>query len=219
MADNASNQAARSFVAVELPQEVTALLGEIQRQLAGNLGASSEALRFTRPEGIHLTLQFLGDVPMQGIAQVEAALRQAAVGHAPFRLEVGGLGAFPHARRPRVVWVGLAGDTEAALALAASVRERLEPLGLRPDKPFSPHLTLARVRREAGAADLAVLSRVLSLTVSPLSHEATFDATFEATFDATFEATFDVAGVSLMRSYLQPGGSRYEQQAYAELQG
>jgi RNA 2',3'-cyclic 3'-phosphodiesterase len=189
------------FVAIELPAEALRLLGAIQEQVRANLGAGTGVLKWSRPEGIHMTLQFLGEVPGGRIGAIEQALRQAAASARAFNLGVGGLGAFPNVRRPRVLWVGLTGDTDAALSLAAAVSANLAPLGFKPDKPFSPHMTIARVREGTSPAQLAPISRILSLT----------DDTLPA------PSTFRVEGISLMQSRLQPGGSAYTRVAYEGL--
>lgn len=204
MATPISTNTARLFVAIELPDDILAVLGTIQEQTRANLGSAANLLRWSRPEGIHLTLQFLGDVPVARIQAIEEALQAACRGIAPFSLEVGGLGAFPNMRRPRVVWVGLAGDTEAALQLAGSVHAGLEPLGYHPDKDFSPHMTIARVREGAQAGQLAPLTRVLSLTDEVLATPT----------------AFTVGSISLMQSRMQAGGSVYTQHALVRfLQG
>jgi 2'-5' RNA ligase len=177
------------------------VLEGIQAQTRENLGEAASLLRWSRTEGIHITLQFLGDVPTARIPEITQALQQACAGTAPFTLEVGGLGAFPNVRKPRVVWVGLGGDTEAAVRLAASVQGALSGLGFTPDKPFSPHMTIGRVREGNGIGSLGPLSRVLSLTSTILPQEA----------------TFQVAGVSLMQSFMQSGGSVYKQVAHVVL--
>jgi 2'-5' RNA ligase len=192
---------ARLFVAIELPQNILQVLEGIQAQTRENLGEAASLMRWSRSEGIHVTLQFLGDVPASRVPEITQALQQACAGKAPFALEVGGLGAFPNVRKPRVVWVGLGGDTPAAVELAEAVQEALGALGFKPDKPFSPHMTIGRVREGIGIGKLAPLSRVLSLTSTILPEES----------------SFQVNGVSLMQSFMQSGGSVYKQVAHIAL--
>ncbi len=189
---------ARLFVAIELPGDVLAVLSAIQEQTRVNLGAAASLVRWTRPEEIHITLQFLGETPTDRIPQIEQALTQSVAGAKPFTLEVSGLGAFPNVRRPRVLWVGLSGDTEAALFLAESVQSNLASPGYKADKPFSPHMTIGRVRESVRPNELTPLSRVLSLT----------DTIIPA------PASFSVGAVSLMQSTLQAGGSVYNRLAH-----
>lgn len=194
---------ARLFVAIELPQDILRVIEGIQAQTRENLGEAASLLRWSRPESIHITLQFLGETPTARIPSITEALQQACAGAGPFSLEVGGLGAFPNVRRPRVVWVGLGGDTGAAVRLTTSIQEALAPLGFAPDKPFSPHMTIARVREGNAIGKLAPLSRVLSLTGIVLPEET----------------SFQVSGVSLMQSFMQSGGSVYKQLAHVALVG
>jgi 2'-5' RNA ligase len=129
----------RAFIAIDLPEFVRAALAETQqtfRQVCRDV-------RWTRPEGIHLTLKFLGEISDAQTQQVVEAL--ARIGRfVPFSVELKGLGFFPAARRPRVFWVGV--EAPAALAeLAARVEGEMEKIGFpREDRAFTPHLTLAR---------------------------------------------------------------------------
>jgi len=114
--------------------------------------------RWTRPEGIHLTLKFLGEISDEQVAEVARALRQIK-SFEPFSVVVRGFGFFPDARRPRVFWAGL--DAPAALAeLAARVESAMAPLGFPPEnRTFSPHLTLARFKVPRPQAKLQELVR------------------------------------------------------------
>ncbi len=134
----------RAFVAVELPAEGREALRQLQarwRPLA------PPGARWTDPQGIHLTLKFLGDLPQDRVPLVTEALEQAAQGVPPFTLALGEPGAFPNLRRPRVLWVGIMGEIKPLLRLQRRVEEALATLELsREERPFSAHLTLARVR-------------------------------------------------------------------------
>jgi 2'-5' RNA ligase len=177
-------------VACELPGEVREALAAVQRLLQEQ---GTEGLRWVRPEGIHLTLKFLGDVPARRLKAIEEALARAV--REPFRLSVrlGRLGSFGGSTGLRVVWVGLEGEVEALARLAARVEAALEPMGFpRERRPFAAHLTLARVREGASPQDrrrLFDLVRSLELPPPP---------------GATLET------VSLMQSTLEAGGARYQ---------
>jgi 2'-5' RNA ligase len=195
----------RSFIAVELPPQVHALLATVQEELRESMGRAANAVKWVRPEGTHLTLQFLGNVPANSIGQIEQALRDAAAAASPFTLEVAGLGAFPNPRRPRVIWVGLTGDRHSMAALRSlyeSVAGRMKTLGFRPDKSFNPHLTLGRIRETARRDELESISNALQYPEG----------------QPTFATTFDVTGVSLMRSDLNPGGAVYTQLAHVQFE-
>lgn len=142
----------RAFIAVELPEAVKTTLAALGRELDGRVPPGS--VRWVRPEAMHLTLRFLGDTPQEALPGIQAALDGIGLRHAPFTLELGRVGCFPNCRRPRVVWVGLAGpdaDRQALLALKGDIDEGLRPLGWPPeDRPFQAHLTLGRVKDAAG---------------------------------------------------------------------
>ena len=146
----------RAFIAIDLPEPLHAALADAQQSFRG---ACRDA-RWTRPEGIHLTLKFLGEISDAQTKQVVEALAQIGA-LAPFPVEVKGFGFFPHAHRPRVLWAGVA--AQPALAeLAANVESRMEKIGFaREDRAFSPHLTLARfqVPRAQPALEAAVAGR------------------------------------------------------------
>lgn len=140
----------RLFVACELPEETRRALAEIQETLRRE--SVERVLRWVRPDGIHLTLKFLGSVPFESVPGITGALAGAIE---PFELRVrpGRLGLFGGAR-VRVVWVGLDGDIDGLAALAERVEGALEPLGFAWERrPFAGHLTLARVREQASVAE------------------------------------------------------------------
>ncbi len=137
----------RAFIAVELPGPVKDALGEIIRELAGRVPRG--AVRWVRPEQMHLTLRFLGDTAVDQLPAIQSVMDSVTSGHSPFIMHLNGTGCFPNARRPRVIWVGLAGDESRLHALKTALDEQLASLGLPPeDKPFRAHLTLGRVKDE-----------------------------------------------------------------------
>jgi RNA 2',3'-cyclic 3'-phosphodiesterase len=106
-----------------------------------------DGLRWARPEQLHLTLQFLGDIDPDVLPEAGAWLAQACRLHQPFTLSLAGLGFFPNPRRPRVLWVGLGDAVNQLLRLQSDVSEAVAPFGNHREKrAFHPHLTLARVR-------------------------------------------------------------------------
>jgi 2'-5' RNA ligase len=134
----------RSFVAIELPEELKQELVEIVDRLSAG---GQPGVRWVDPRGIHLTLKFLGDVAVDGLGDVAGALREAAREILRFRLAVGGLGVFPNPRRVRVAWVGVSGELDVLERLQQRVESALAPLGFAGEsRGFTPHLTLARVR-------------------------------------------------------------------------
>ncbi len=187
----------RLFVAVELPEHVRGALGTSIERLRSRLGA---AYRWIRPEAVHLTLRFLGDVEAERVAELATALG-AAVGPLPaFELRLDGTGVFPNPRAPSVVWAGLSGESAALVRLVAAVGTATAGVGEAAEsRPYVPHLTLGRVRGRLGASAIEALAE----TLRGLTYEAT--------------APFHVDGVSLMRSEIGPGGARYTRLAYASL--
>jgi 2'-5' RNA ligase len=180
----------RLFIAVELPESVRNTLAATITALQRS--APNSALRWVRPDGIHLTLKFLGATDEDRVPAINTALRIAVRDFAPFELHPAGVGSFGGRRNLRVVWVGVEGDTAAVATLAGRVESALEPLGyLREKRAFNPHLTLARVREDASPSDRESIHALLSGFTPPL-----------------FEA-FRVAHVSLMQSQLQRGGAVY----------
>jgi len=131
----------RSFVAVSISGEIRKLAGALMETLAGEV----HGVRWVKPENLHLTLKFLGDLSEGQLPDLKVALDAAAGRHRPFSLGFGGAGVFPPRGRPRVVWIDLAAGGGEMTALQADVEEGLEPLGFPPGKrPFSPHLTIGR---------------------------------------------------------------------------
>ena len=129
----------RSFLAVDLPDDVRAALVRVGDRLPG-------AVRRVRPEALHLTLRFLGDIDDEQVPALIEALR-AATRRAPASLVLAGGGAFPSPVRPRVLWAGLRGDLEELHDLARAVEQAVVAAGLPPEpRPFHPHVTLGRVK-------------------------------------------------------------------------
>ena len=132
----------RLFVALPILEParhvITALLDRLR--------ASDWPVRWVRPEGIHLTLKFYGEVAPERLEVIEEAIRFAAAGASPIPLRLASLGAFPTAARPRILWLGL--EAPPALELLQDRLERRgEDIGFPPEgAPFQPHVTLGRMR-------------------------------------------------------------------------
>ncbi len=153
----------RTFIAIVLPEAVIRQLGQVQRQLERQ--APPKSVRWVKPEGIHLTLKFLGDTPVGKLDAIRAALTAVASQTSPCAFTVGGLGCFPSARRPRVIWVGVQPTGEELASLQRAVERAVKPLGFPPEgRDFTPHLTLGRVRDRIPPTDLARLGALVSST-------------------------------------------------------
>jgi len=188
----------RLFIAIEIPDEVLSSLAGIQTRLKQQ--APPQTVRWVNADGIHLTLKFLGDTPAIKRASLEKALTEAVKGHAPFALTTGTLGCFPNTKQPRVIWVSIQNDTDALKALRDAVEEHIAPLGYpTEDRPFSPHLTLGRVHRDARRNDVQQLGELIASATVASTHE------------------WQVTDVSLIRSELRPSGAVYTPLFHAPL--
>ena len=186
----------RSFIAVELSDAVRAKAAA----LGDALRAAGADVRWVDPRNLHLTLQFLGDVPESDVAAVGRAVGEAAAGMAPFELELRGAGAFPSPGRARTVWLGAARGTQEIVALHDRIERALKPLGFRPEgRKYQPHLTIGRVKR-AGPA----LRRLGAL----IDENADFDA-----------GRCTVREAVVFSSDLKPSGPVYQALAKAPLGG
>jgi 2'-5' RNA ligase len=170
----------RCFVAVELSERVRQELGRLVREVRSKV----RDVRWVRPDRMHLTLAFLGEVAAEFVEQARPGLESAAAGHAVFEAGMGGLGAFPSSGRARVVWAGMASGADRVQALQRDVVRALQPEGFAPERrPFIPHLTLGRLRVPADVGTICSLQFVSS--------------------------PFVVDQVILFRSVLRPEGPEY----------
>ena len=140
----------RAFVAIFPPLETRKETLASARTLP-----SEDRVRWIRPENVHLTLKFLGDVREENLDGLRAALGEVCAGYAPFDVVLAGLGAFPSARRAKVLWAGVGAGSYQLRSLATDVDAALAPLGFEHEKrPYVPHLTLGRVRGRPVSLDL-----------------------------------------------------------------
>ena len=190
----------RAFLAVELSQELRAELATVQQELKRIIEPEMKRdirISWAQAASIHLTLKFLGDMDEQLIDPLCAALEQAIGRQIPVNVPLERLGAFPRPQSPRVLWVGPSdnwdrgAEAKRMAEIHGAIEQACEGLGfLRETKPFSPHLTLARIKvgeRQVGV--ILAKSRVLDqpLSLGPLGVES----------------------VVLMKSELKPAGSVY----------
>ncbi len=150
----------RAFIAIELSKEIQAgLEGVLSR-----LRPATKAVRWVPAVNIHLTIKFLGDTPVEQIEPLKRSRESEASRHQPFEIQVGTLGAFPNPRRPRVIWIGVQAPAGLA-ALASGVEKAVQSLGFTPEeRPFSPHLTLGRVRQQASFDEVGALAELVAKT-------------------------------------------------------
>lgn len=141
----------RAFIAIEVPPDAKAFLD----RLSSELRRTRADVKWVRPEAIHITLKFLGQVRSDLVPVLEQELTPVFSEFSPPELQIRGLGAFPNLGRPRVVWAGLNEPKRTLPVIAARLDEALERFGFEREKrPFNPHLTLGRVRSNSGLSDL-----------------------------------------------------------------
>ena len=181
----------RCFIAVELSDEIKAGLFQLQAQLkSGN----QPWVKWVDPYSTHLTLKFLGSVAVDRMDEITGAIEGAVQGASPFPLEVKGLGVFPNLRRVQVAWVGVSGEVDKLPHLQQRIESNLARLGFAPElRPFTPHLTLARLRDRASPDERQRFGQLIA------------DTKFEAAY------SFQVDAISLMRSQLTREGAIYSQ--------
>ena len=173
----------RLFLAIELPGEVRKAVGALQPRLA----ARASGWRWARPDGIHLTLRFLGEVDDAADAGLRGTWRGIVASAPPFAVAVGGLGAFPPRGRPRILWVGVREEPDRGqlASLASDLETAARRAGFPPEpRAFRPHLTIARARSDGAV-------------VLPDLH------------DEGCAGRIAVNEVVLFESHLEPQGARY----------
>lgn len=175
----------RLFVALNFPAPVRQALW----QTVAPVRERGLPVKWVRPDGIHLTLKFLGDAAEERDADVQAALGRAARGARPLPLAFADFGVFPDFQRPRVVWAGITADSRLEI-LQHRVEQEFAPLGFPTEaRPFRPHVTLGRAGREARPRDFTGLEAALGAL--------------------RFDAAVVVESVELMQSTLESAGAVY----------
>ena len=175
----------RTFIAFELPSSVITLLAKVQEDL------KSMRLRakWLRPENIHLTLKFLGNINPDDIDKIGEAMMDAVDNVAAIDLVAKGVGFFPGVKRPRVIWIGLGGQLQMLSALQHELENNLATVGFKREKrPFKGHLTLGRFRQTVNPN-----------TTSQIMQE----------YSALIRKEFTASRLTLFKSDLKPSGAVY----------
>jgi len=174
----------RAFICIELDREIAIKIRDYQYYIK----TFGRGVRWVKPEGIHLTLKFLGDVEEANIASIAERLKAIAQDFAPFKIKLAGSGAFPNFKRPRIYWIGVEESTGALEKLHDLIDSELEKEGFeRERRKFSPHLTLGRIKF---IQEVEKISTELQRT------------NFE-------DEEFLSREIVIMKSELQPGGAVY----------
>jgi 2'-5' RNA ligase len=188
----------RSFIAIELPEEVREGLARLRNELKRN---EHKFVKWVNPDGLHLTLKFLGNIPSKRVTEIINVIEEVTQGVSAFHLEISGLGAFPSLRQARVFWVGIGGEVDKLSKLQQNIDSALAVLGFaKEERPFVPHLTLARLRPGASPLERRSFGELVDSTI------------FEGKYHIEVEA------VSLMRSQLTPAGAVYTRLSTVELE-
>jgi 2'-5' RNA ligase len=183
----------RTFIAVEIPENITSGIRELQQDLK-DYGID---IRWIRPENIHLTLKFIGDVQSDDIDNISGAISTTAKGVSSIPLQAKGIGVFPGVKRPRVLWVGLTGQLELLTKLQKTLDANLKGIGFPPEKrPFKGHLTIGRIKTKMNSKTF----------VDALLAFRSFES-----------ETFVADRIVLFKSELKPNGAVYTKLASATL--
>jgi len=178
----------RSFIAIELPSGLKQALTQLENQLKTD---NQPWVKWVKPYSIHLTLKFLGNIAVDSTTAITRAIEASARGIKPFRLTVRDLGVFPNLKRVQVAWVGISGEVDELTRLQKRLESKLAPLGFTPEsRPFTPHLTLARLRERASANERQGFGELMASTK------------FEG-------GDIEVKDISLMKSQLTRAGAIY----------
>jgi len=181
----------RSFIAIELPDELKLGLTQLEAQLKMS---KQPWVKWVNPYSIHLTLKFLGSITVDRISEITRAMEEAIQDIPPFHLEVKDLGVFPNLRRVQVAWVGISGEIDKLSQLQQRLESNLARLGFAPEsRPFTPHLTLARLRNRASLDERQSFGQLIASTK----------------FEAAYIIKVDT--INLMRSQLTREGAIYSQ--------
>jgi len=187
----------RSFIAIELPSRFKLELSKLQARLKAD---NQPRIKWVAPDGMHLTLKFLGSVAQDSIEAITRAMAEATQGISPFNLDVQQLGAFPNLKRVQVVWIGFGGEIDKLGQLHQLLETSLAHLGFAPElRPFKPHLTLARLGNEASAEERQRFGELIAGTKFELNYSIKVDA------------------LSLIRSQLTSTGAIYSRISSAGL--
>jgi 2'-5' RNA ligase len=177
--------AVRLFIAINLPESERQAI----HHATAPLRQAAHSVTWVAPECIHLTMKFLGEQHPEAVASVRDALGAVARRFQPLRLDVGGVGAFPHLRAPKIFWMGLAGDPKLEL-LHHDLELACEALGHEVEaRAFRPHVTLGRVKRDVTGEQVATLARLA--------------------MNVRYRATVDARSIDVMQSELSSAGPRY----------
>jgi 2'-5' RNA ligase len=186
----------RAFLAIAPPAEILKEIDKLQDRLKISCPFD---IRWVKPEGMHLTLKFFGDMAAKDLQPISEVVSGQTAGTRPLHLNIKGLGVFPGIRRPRVLWLGVGGEVARLIALQGVLAQGFETCGIKKEeRPFRAHLTLARIKSPQG---LSGLDKVLEEK------------------EAESAGSFEAKGLILFKSDLTPKGAIYTVLADFPFQG
>jgi len=193
----------RTFIAIELPANVQKQVYQVQLQLQASLQGLQIArcIRWTPITQIHLTLRFLGETNPIQQESLTRQLKPVALHQIAFRLSWGEIGCFPDFRKPNIVWLSIGGEVERLQQLQAQIERLAQTVGFVTEKrPFSPHLTLGRARRDSSPVELRRAGEALKNFQSELETHRRAPVAHDP---------FVVTQLVYMQSELRPEGARH----------
>lgn len=149
----------RLFIAMDFSSHIILEVNKFQNQLRRDL--SNVPIRWVAPQTMHLTLQFLGEVPQKQIPSIQEAITTSTACFSAIPIHIGSVGSFPSFTKPQVLWLGISADNTLE-KLASQLQAALRPLGFKPEKEFMPHLTLGRLNRMANGEQQKLVSTTLT---------------------------------------------------------
>ncbi|NNF99868.1 MAG: RNA 2',3'-cyclic phosphodiesterase [Desulfobacteraceae bacterium] len=177
----------RAFIALETPDSVKGYLNGLQQELRTRI----DNIRWVRPENIHLTLKFLGEIDIAQVASIATVLDNISLPCGEPALEIKGLGVFPGIKRPRVIWSGIAGDTAGLMTMQKDLEMLLEKIGFKKEpRRFTAHLTIGRIKGRIDPKQIVAAINEVS------AHDPVL---------------FEVKRLLLLQSRLRPEGAVYSQ--------
>ena len=178
----------RTFIALELPQEIKEFLSQLQEELK----AAGADVKWVEPKNIHLTLKFLGEIDEKKIDKIIEIVQETVKEKDKFQIRISSLGAFPKIDSPRVIWVGVDTGDKEVKAITKDLEEKIAKIGIpKEDRPFSSHITIGRTRSSLNRQQL----------VQDLKNKADLGGQ---------NLDFYVTKITLFKSTLTPKGPIYE---------
>ncbi|MEA3327895.1 MAG: RNA 2',3'-cyclic phosphodiesterase [Chloroflexota bacterium] len=179
----------RTFIAVDFPpniiEKIDGIISYFKTQLP------ERALKWVAAEQLHLTIKFIGELPDHKLSEIKSILTEAMGNHPVFKMGIKGLGMYPHVQKPRVVWLGITGK-QPLIELHKILDQALAKVGIKSERDnFSPHLTIARVRRQTNQETVEEIGKTLSQ------------------FKVDSLGTIEVQQIRLYQSKLTPQGPIY----------